>query len=215
MRISAQQARRLEALRNRHLEIPSASKRQNKSATSKKVVRNRKIRAEQYKSPPDHIRLIVPGPAVPKERARVVTKRGGGTMAYTPKRTSEYATRVAKIAVEAMKGFGLMQGPIMATLTFVMPIPKNWPKWKKEMAQDGAIAPTARPDVDNLAKNVFDALNEVVFQDDSQIVSKHLTKVYGMTPCTHILIRSVEALSSNVTDRKIALERFNNFSKPQ
>ena len=38
-------------------------------------------------------------------------------------------------------------------------IPKAWPKWKLTAAQDGLIVPTVKPDADNVAKAVKDALN--------------------------------------------------------
>ncbi len=36
-----------------------------------------------------------------------------------------------------------------------------------------------RPDIDNLSKAVMDALNEVAYTDDSQIVALDAMKIYG------------------------------------
>jgi len=38
---------------------------------------------------------------------------------------------------------------------------------------------TKRPDIDNLAKAVKDAMKGVVYHDDSQIVEAHLYKIFG------------------------------------
>ena len=38
---------------------------------------------------------------------------------------------------------------------------------------------TKRPDIDNLAKSVKDALKGIIYHDDSQIVEAHLFKKYG------------------------------------
>lgn len=38
---------------------------------------------------------------------------------------------------------------------------------------------TKRPDLDNLAKAIKDALRGIIFKDDSQIVEAHLYKQYG------------------------------------
>jgi Holliday junction resolvase RusA-like endonuclease len=53
----------------------------------------------------------------------------------------------------------------------------------------GSERPTKKPDLDNLAKSVLDALNGVIYQDDSQIVSLHMTKVYSQYPGIDLLIR--------------------------
>jgi Holliday junction resolvase RusA-like endonuclease len=49
--------------------------------------------------------------------------------------------------------------------------------------------PTKKPDLDNLAKSVLDGLNGVVYLDDSQLVSLHITKVYDHSPGVDIMVR--------------------------
>lgn len=39
-----------------------------------------------------------------------------------------------------------------------------------------------KPDCDNLAKSVLDALNGIAYNDDSQITSLHVVKEYGTQP---------------------------------
>lgn len=46
--------------------------------------------------------------------------------------------------------------------------------------------PTVRPDVDKLLRAVLDALTNVAYQDDSQVVSVTTTKVYG--PCERVMV---------------------------
>ncbi len=48
----------------------------------------------------------------------------------------------------------------------------SWPTWKYTVAmyEPEAIAHTVKPDLDNLAKGILDALNEVVYKDDNQII---------------------------------------------
>ena len=50
---------------------------------------------------------------------------------------------------------------------------------------------TKRPDLDNLAKAVKDALKGVIYADDSQIVEAHLFKRYG-EPQVKVQIKSLE-----------------------
>lgn len=43
----------------------------------------------------------------------------------------------------------------------------------------GDIFPTKKPDMDNIGKLVCDALNDIVFEDDVQIVRLNARKIYG------------------------------------
>ena len=43
----------------------------------------------------------------------------------------------------------------------------------------GKLLPTKKPDVDNVAKSVLDALNGVAWLDDSQVVRLEISKSYS------------------------------------
>ena len=58
-------------------------------------------------------------------------------------------------------------------VTFVLPMPKSWPK-KKRIEMDGKPH-RQTPDLDNMCKALLDAL----FADDSHIHSMSLRKVWG------------------------------------
>lgn len=67
--------------------------------------------------------------------------------------------------------------PIMAELTFYMPIPSNGrAKGKKVNTGDYHMV---RPDIDNLEKGIFDSLNKIVWYDDNQLVDVHCRKIYS------------------------------------
>ena len=59
------------------------------------------------------------------------------------------------------------------SITFLMPMPKSWSK-KKKMEMVGQPH-RQRPDIDNLAKALFDAL----YEDDSGIASVSLRKMWS------------------------------------
>jgi Holliday junction resolvase RusA-like endonuclease len=59
----------------------------------------------------------------------------------------------------------------------VLPIPSSWSAKKQQLAVAGEILPTGRPDLDNVAKAVKDALNGVVYRDDAMITASALKKV--------------------------------------
>jgi Holliday junction resolvase RusA-like endonuclease len=60
-------------------------------------------------------------------------------------------------------------------------VPQSWSAKKRAAALAGAIRPAKRPDLDNIAK-MLDALNEVVWRDDAQVVSGLIEKLYSDRP---------------------------------
>jgi Holliday junction resolvase RusA-like endonuclease len=71
--------------------------------------------------------------------------------------------------------------------------PSSWSSVRRERAIAGEIAPTVKPDFDNLQKNVFDALNGVVYRDDAQIVSSTVEKVYARKSRVHVRVEPMDA----------------------
>jgi Holliday junction resolvase RusA-like endonuclease len=84
-----------------------------------------------------------------------------------------------------------LKGPIELSLTFFMPIPKGTSGIRKRQMLNRVLLPTTRPDEDNLAYIVTNALKEIVYEDDSQICAKHVYKFYGETPKTIIKVRPI------------------------
>ena len=59
-----------------------------------------------------------------------------------------------------------------------MSIPKSWPKARKRLAAAGHVRPIVKPDDDNIAKIIRDALNGLAWRDDAQVVDGHTKKFY-------------------------------------
>ena len=120
------------------------------------------------------LKFTVPGVPVPKARARVTTA-GGKTHAYTPKRTKDYEAKVAARAREAIRVMPCadfpVSDPLAMRVTFFLKSPKSRRKWQ--------LWPAKRPDWDNLAKAVTDAMNALVYRDDAQIVDAQVSKRYA------------------------------------
>ena len=72
--------------------------------------------------------------------------------------------------------------PVHVRITACFGIPKSAAKKKRAMMIAGDIAPTKKPDFDNIQKIICDALNGVAYHDDSQIVKADIKKVYSTTP---------------------------------
>jgi Holliday junction resolvase RusA-like endonuclease len=141
---------------------------------------------------PFSLHLWVPGATVSKGRPRA-TARGGKVRTFTPAKTRNYENLVKLEAGRMMAGVALFEGPIRLHVTANLQIPASWSKKKQASALDGSLLPTSRPDVDNYAKAVLDALNEVVFRDDSQVVQLIAGKRYSERPGLSIRIETMEA----------------------
>jgi len=137
------------------------------------------------------IEIIVEGPVVPKARARI-TRNG----AFTPDRSAEYEARVAWCAKAAMRGRPHLSGPLTARIHVELPVPRTWPKWKRDQALSRQLLPISTADLDNYVKATLDALNGVVYRDDAAVVSLHATKEYGPDPLTVVLLTELGRTTS-------------------
>lgn len=134
----------------------------------------------------------VPGKPVGKGRPRAA-RRGKGITLYTPEKTATYESTVALFASQAMAGRPLISGPVDVVMRVVLPIPASWSIRKKDHATDGIVMPTTKPDMDNVVKAIFDAINGVVWNDDTQVVDLLVRKRYGLTPCVSVIVSQLEA----------------------
>lgn len=131
------------------------------------------------------IKITIPGNPVAKGRHRT-TKRG---ITYTPKETRDFEELVGTIALQH-RPKELITGAVVFEAFFYVPIPKSFSKKKRALALEGKIRPVAKPDLDNYAK-IKDALNKIIFSDDSIIVEEHLYKFYSATPHAEMIIREL------------------------
>ena len=127
------------------------------------------------------VKFTVEGVPVGKGRPKFA-RRGNFVQAYTPTKTKAYEQQVADAARTAMGAKLRTMEPVQVNLDMFLPIPASWSKTKRELAQKGVVYPTTKPDIDNVAKAVFDAMNGIVFQDDKQIVKQLVTKHYSDNP---------------------------------
>lgn len=127
------------------------------------------------------IKFVVEGTAVPKQRPRI-----SGRTAYTPKKTRDYEERVRQAFHSNYYGFTplFMRGTaVKACIQVIQQIPKSWSNSKHLKAEKGLIMPTSRNgDLDNIAKSILDALNGLVYEDDSQVTMLMISKQYGADP---------------------------------
>ena len=97
---------------------------------------------------------------------------------HTPVKTANYETLVKWTFMDKYKDFKLLKGPIRATITAIFEVPKSYSNKQREKAISG-IYYLHKPDCDNIAKIILDSLNKLAYDDDSQISSLIVTKMYG------------------------------------
>jgi Holliday junction resolvase RusA-like endonuclease len=124
------------------------------------------------------IEITLLGAPMGKERVRF-SRQSGRT--YTPERTVNYESRLALAAQNVMAGRPLLDGPLRVDIVAAMPVAKSWSKRAAASALSGETRPTKKPDWDNFGK-ILDALNLVVWVDDSQIVDGRVQKFYSAAP---------------------------------
>ena len=129
------------------------------------------------------IAFTVPGDPVPQPRARITT-RGKFAHAYTPKShpVHDYRTRLAVAA--RLAGLTPTGEPLDVVIDAVFERPKS------HMLKSGvkATAPRLpRPDVDNVAKAVLDALQNVM-GDDSLVARLVVEKSWGQEARTTVRV---------------------------
>lgn len=121
------------------------------------------------------IEIIVPAVPVaePRKRTRVV---GKFAMHYTPEDSpvNAFKATVRLATAQAMSDRSSFTGGVEIELLFAMP--RNAGQmWKnKPMPR---LLHTKKPDSDNLAKSVLDALKGLLWLDDAQVCSLRIVKV--------------------------------------
>lgn len=139
----------------------------------------------------DIIEFNVPGQPVAKGRPRFSTITG---RTYTPEKTTNYENLVRLSYMQAYPNQTPYEKNVQLSMTInaYFQIPKATSKKKAEQMRTHIIRPTIKPDTDNIAKSVCDALNKVAFYDDSQIVVLKVRKYYGDNPSVNIIIHDIK-----------------------
>ncbi|MBO1361893.1 RusA family crossover junction endodeoxyribonuclease [Acetobacter sacchari] len=125
--------------------------------------------------------------AIPGELRGKGRPRFGNGRTFTDAKTTNAEAWVRSCAVEQV-GQPMLDGPVQLRIEYEIAIPKSWPKKKASDARCGRQKPTVKPDVDNVAKLVGDALNGIVWRDDSQIYELHVSRRYADVPKATVTI---------------------------
>ena len=124
----------------------------------------------------------------PQARPKFFRNKAGYVGTYSPK-TDWFGL----VYMETLKQKNLLKnrlsGALCVALRFGMPIPKSISK--KKRANLNFV--TKKPDVDNLAKAVMDAMNNTgIWEDDSQVAVLEVSKTYSEEPGCKIIVEELK-----------------------
>jgi Holliday junction resolvase RusA-like endonuclease len=120
----------------------------------------------------DTVAFTIVGRAVPKQgsSSRVIpTATGFITQHYTPENVTNWAAYIRLVASQHQRT-PLWDGAIRVHVLIERVRPK---------ARKNEKYCTTKPDLDNIEKNLWDALHGVIYTNDSRIVDKHVSKIYS------------------------------------
>jgi len=116
---------------------------------------------------------------------------GKFTKVYTDQQTLDYETAIGVSAAHAMGSSQPIETPVAVFLYIRLPIPQSYSKKRSEACLSGSEHPTKKPDIDNVAKVFLDAMNGIVYKDDTQVIQMHVNKVYALESGVDVMIKEI------------------------
>lgn len=117
----------------------------------------------------------VEGDILGKERPRVNMYTGN---VYTPNKTKKYEEYIQQCFCIKYPNYEPIINRTEIEIIAYIKIPTYCSKKKQLQMKEGEITPTKKPDVDNIAKVILDALNTFAFIDDNQVSKISVEKRY-------------------------------------
>lgn len=131
------------------------------------------------------------GPPIGEGRPRAV-RMGGFVRVHAAPKSAEWRALAAQQMAAERVGECIVE-PVRVTMVAIMPRPASIPK----KAGAARLWRATKPDIDNIAKAVFDALVTAgVLKDDCQVVSCDLQKPTAAVGETARVVVSVETMAA-------------------
>ena len=128
------------------------------------------------------------GEPVPQKQTRFIRATG---IAYNP---SQKEIKQLQWQIKPYAPKVPLECAIEMHIHFYLPIPKSTSARLRTQMINGVILPTKKPDFDNLAYLVTNALKEIVYKDDSFVTDCIIRKRYSDRPRTVIKIIPIDEL---------------------
>lgn len=125
-----------------------------------------------------------------KERPRAAKLRDR-TIMYTPKKTRDYEREIA--TAYRTQCNGMFSSAVAIEIHAYYEIPKSASRKRVLDMVSDRERPTKKPDGDNIAKAVCDALNGIAYKDDSQVVDLIVRKYYSKFPHVQVFISEAKS----------------------
>lgn len=125
------------------------------------------------------------GDIVGKERPRVNMYTG---RVYTPEKTKDYEFYIQQCFKMKYPAYETLKGRVKIDIVAYLKIPKSTSKTKMQDMLDEKISPTKKPDVDNIAKSILDAMNKFIIEDDTQVSKISIEKKYALEEKVRIIV---------------------------
>ena len=125
--------------------------------------------------------FVIDGKPQGKARARTFyNPKLGRVQSMTPENTVLYENLVKQSFVQqaGKDARWFNKEPLAVYITAFYPIPASTTKKDRQLICSGKLFPTKKPDADNVAKVICDALNGVAYGDDTQIIKLSILKAY-------------------------------------
>lgn len=127
------------------------------------------------------IRFVIPGEPQGKGRPKF-SRQGNFVKTYTPAKTENYEAHIKACFMASGAGMIPQGVEIGMEITAFYSIPKSTSRKRAALMREGLIRPAKKPDFDNVAKVICDALNKIAYYDDAQIVEAAFAKFYADEP---------------------------------
>jgi len=119
------------------------------------------------------MKIFIPGEPIAQPRVKVST-RGGFARAYVDSKHPIHAYKQAIRLAYVNAGGDVLEGPVSIRIVCRFGRPKSHSKKRRQQAEPK----TTKPDLDNIAKAILDALNEIAYDDDGQVYRLTVEKWY-------------------------------------
>lgn len=134
--------------------------------------------------------FVVEGKPTGKGRPRF-RRMGNFVQTYTPTATADYE-KLVRLRFQNVGG-AITDKPVKIEIVAFFAPPKSARKKDKIEMLANRILPEKKPDCDNIAKIILDALNKIAYIDDSQVIELVVKKRYSAEAKVIVHIEEIEA----------------------
>lgn len=131
----------------------------------------------------------VEGKPVGKGRPRF-RRMGNFVQTYTPAATADYE-KLVRLRFQNACGV-ITEKPVKVEVVACFAPPKSARKRDRIEMLANRILPDKKPDVDNIAKIILDALNGIAYKDDSQVVDLSVKKCFAAEARVYVHIEEID-----------------------